>query len=58
MINGDRIRQMSDEELAKFLSGTVFCDLFCGFTESAYSCTKEECEKSTLDYLKQERRTI
>ena len=43
--NADRIRAMSDEELAEFISN-------CGCPDHARSC-KNSCEKCTLEWLKQ-----
>lgn len=48
MTNADRIRAMSDKELAALLSCTG-CQ-FCGF-EHEPNCT-HECEKNTLEWLK------
>ena len=49
--NGDRIRQMTDEELADWLTdGHDNCDL-CQFG----TCRPEfECEKGVLEWIKQE----
>ena len=54
MTNGDKIRQMSDEEIAKYLCNFAcihcpasnFCDLTIGNTKS--------CKKVVLNWLKQE----
>ena len=43
--NADRIRAMSDEELADFISA-------CGCPDHARSCTKS-CTECTLKWLKQ-----
>ena len=49
--NADRIRAMSDEELAEFLSEYQFCDM-CD--EGCDACTYHgECDKRLLDWLKQ-----
>ena len=49
--NGDRIRAMSDEELADFLGQYKFCDM-C--VEGCDACTYYgECEKRLLEWLKQ-----
>jgi hypothetical protein len=56
--NADRIRAMSDEELAKWLErirmccSTDLCGRKCPFREVCYS--NAEAPKETLDWLKQE----
>jgi hypothetical protein len=51
MTNADRIRAMSDEELADFLSQYKFCDI-CD--EGCDSCTYNgDCDKRLLQWLKQ-----
>lgn len=56
--NADRIRSMSDEELAKWLErirlccSTDSCGRICPFVEICYSSA--EAPKETLDWLKQE----
>ena len=49
--NADRIRQMTDEELADWITdGHDICDM-CQFS----TCRPEfECEKGVLEWLKQE----
>ena len=47
--NADRIRSMTDEELAKIMTDD-FCELLCG---SPISCDGD-CEKKMLRWLKQE----
>ena len=51
MTNGDRIRQMTDDELAAWITdGEQICDL-CAFD----ACLLEsKCEKGVLKWLKQE----
>lgn len=50
--NADRIRGMTDEELAKFLSECVDCSTCC--IASPENCgTEESCEKAFCDWLKQ-----
>lgn len=53
MTNGDYIRQMTDEELADWITDSHdhdLCDL-CQFS----TCRPEfECEKGVLEWLKQE----
>ena len=51
MTNGDRIRAMSDEQLADFLGQYKFCDM-C--VEGCDACTYYgECENRLLEWLKQ-----
>lgn len=45
--NADRIRQMTDEELAESLSGSVACTHVTG-------CLDTSCYECTLEWLKQE----
>lgn len=47
--NADRIRAMTDEELASFTTSDL-CELLCG---SPLSCDGD-CEKKMLDWLGQE----
>ena len=49
--NADRIRAMSDEELAEFLGGYQFADM-CD--EGCDNCTYHgDCDKRILEWLKQ-----
>lgn len=49
LTNGDRIRQMTDEELARFLRNFDMC-IVC-----QVKCTKEyPCNKGIMEWLKQE----
>lgn len=48
MTNADRIRAMSDEELAKVIADACDCDLISGL-----SCHGECCD-CILDWLRQE----
>ena len=51
MTNSERIRDMADEELAKFLSECVDCTTCC--ITSLENCgTEESCEKAFCDWLK------
>ena len=51
MTNADRIRAMSDEELAEFLGEYKFCDI-C--VEGCADCTYHgDCDKRLMDWLKQ-----
>lgn len=51
MTNGDRIRSMSDEELAEAMRTSK--DHMCHFCRNKY-CTLEDCRKGYLKWLKQE----
>lgn len=53
--NADRIRKMSDEELAEYIFGVsegsapcVICSMDCDFCEA----TSEQCKEKTLNWLK------
>ena len=54
--NADRIRAMSDEELAEFLEDLDFCYSYCpqGMARSPYTpdCS-QTCEKELLSWLQQ-----
>lgn len=52
MKNGEKIRGMTDEELAKFLSECVDCSTCC-FVNPKNCRTEESCEKAFFDWLKQ-----
>lgn len=50
--NADRIRAMSDEELAKFIANPCECSV--NPTEDGYrECGNELCKKHLLEWLKQ-----
>lgn len=49
MTNGDRIRAMSDEELAKFISSP--CQYQVGECDGYRNCGDDECLKHILDCL-------
>lgn len=49
--NADRIRAMTDEELAEWLASFVHCD--CPVVHYR-GCGSEECDVPWLDWLKQE----
>ena len=49
--NADRIRMMSDEELAKFLVYTDWCALLC---KDPLECIDGECVGFALAWLKKE----
>lgn len=52
MTNAQRIKSMTDEELAKFLSEFVDCSTCC--IVNPKNCgTEETCEKAFCDWLKQ-----
>ena len=48
--NADRIRSMSDEELARWLVDATVCERVCG--EDEY-CHGNECVKRVTDWLRQ-----
>lgn len=55
--NADKIRAMSDEEMAEFLSvgvvGVFVCD-FCDIVGTPRAeCNVDDCRKASLKYLKQ-----
>lgn len=52
MTNADRIRNMSDEEMAKFLSDCSDC-ASCYLDEPSNCGTDETCAKAFLKWLKQ-----
>lgn len=50
MTNGDKIRTMTDEEMAEKVSGMahcMYCPIKCGIF-----CTEEECKAKWLDWLR------
>lgn len=49
MTNADRIRAMSDEELAKLVGKYVYC----GLCPLQHSCIDGECNKVVMEWLKQ-----
>ena len=51
MTNGDKIRKMSDEELAEFIDSHVPCFEFCMCDH--YIC-KEKCKEGKEKWLKSE----
>ena len=50
LTNAQRIRAMSDEELAEFITGTDFCETTC---HQEHVCDGQ-CKKPVLKWLKQE----
>lgn len=61
MTNADRIRHMTDEELAEYLNEEFHVLHWCDPPELKIQsnsdftiCSKEPCEKCTLEWLKQE----
>lgn len=52
MTNGDRVRNMTDEELAEFLDEYSSCSLCEGYKRGI--CTREECFKGFLAWLRKE----
>ena len=53
MTNADRIRGMTDEELARFVTREDLCELTCN---SSIPCDGR-CEAKMLDWLKEEAET-
>ena len=51
--NADRIRGMTDEELAEFFHNTTFCDS-CFIFKNECGTEKYSCKQRWLDWLKQE----
>jgi len=54
MTNGDKIRAMTDEELAKWLAEHSKCLDTCPAFIICAAWTKDECKKSFMKWLKQE----
>ena len=52
MTNGDRIRAMTDEELAKFIPNWSYTDA-CKCVEKPYVDCNNECEKCVSEWLQQ-----
>ena len=51
--NADRIRSMTDEELAEFIGKFCDCQLGdCPITTSPYNCSENGCKGSWLKWLK------
>lgn len=53
MTNGDRIRAMSNEELAEWFAPHMMCNL-CLKKDKPYGCDTEECKRYALMYMQQE----
>lgn len=51
--NGDRIRQMTDEELAEWFAPHMKCGI-CANKNNPIGCTQKECIKYALEYMKKE----
>lgn len=52
MTNGDKIRQMSDEQLFKFWCGKIYCP-YCPAAEA--TCRNiDSCHENFIAWLKQE----
>lgn len=54
MTNGDRIRQMSNEELAEFLEGNCTYCLNYSTCDNKLKLCDEECEEGIKAYLESE----
>lgn len=53
LTNGDRIRAMTDEELAEWFAPHMMCNE-CERRLKSYGCDKGECAKYALFYMKRE----
>ena len=53
MTNADRIRAMTDEELANFLSGMSACGVDCPACDYCQVAATVSCLMSTLEWLQQ-----
>ena len=53
MTNGDRIRKMTDEELAEWFAPHFMCTE-CDNRSMSISCSRDDCKKYALLYLKKE----
>lgn len=51
--NGDKIRQMTDEELAEWLIGHNNCDI-CALCSFGACRVESECGEGILEWLKQD----
>ena len=51
--NADRIRSMTDEEMAEFFRNTTFCDS-CFIFKNECGTEKYSCKQRWIDWLKQE----
>lgn len=51
MTNGDKIRQMSNRELADFLSSKMICPVCPAQTERCFKDADKFCKKSWLAYI-------
>lgn len=55
MTNGEKIRSMTDEELAEFLDEDAsYTCLICARRDAKDSCVNYECKNKVLEWLKQE----
>ena len=55
MTNGDKIRSMTDEELARWLNNEASCTCnICIGQKDKSSCTYYMCEECVAKWLKQE----
>ena len=50
--NADKIRAMSDEELAEFFARRCPCDFYCSYANK--SCNGISCKQGILEWLKSE----
>lgn len=56
MTNADKIRQMSDEELAAWLAPRMLCKdcTLCATYENLQACANMDCIRAAREYLQQE----
>lgn len=50
--NADRIRSMTDEELAEFFASKSPCDYYCNYRKKC--CSEISCKQGILEWLQSE----
>ena len=50
--NADRIRSMTDEELAEFFANKSPCDYYCNYIKKC--CSEISCKQGILEWLQSE----
>lgn len=55
--NADRIRSMTDEELAEFIAYSTSCETCVVRKGGSYECHNTNCSTAWLDWLKEEAET-
>lgn len=53
MTNADKIRRMTDEELAEWFAPHIMCNI-CDKKDKPDGCNMNECKKYALVYMKKE----